>query len=38
MLKNPTASRTRALVVTAALAAAGLPLLAGGAAQQPARR
>jgi hypothetical protein len=33
MLKNPTASRTRALVVTAALAAAGLPLLAGGPAQ-----
>jgi hypothetical protein len=33
MLKNPAASRTRALVVTAALAAAGLPLLAGGAAQ-----
>jgi len=33
MLKNPTASRTRVLVVTAALAAAGLPLLAGGPAQ-----
>jgi hypothetical protein len=33
MLKNPTGARTRVLVVTAALAAAGLPLLAGGTAQ-----
>lgn len=33
MLKNPTSSRTHVLVVTAALAAAGLPLLAGGPAQ-----
>ena len=33
MLKHPTTSRTRVLVVTAALAAAGLPLLAGGPAQ-----
>ena len=33
MLKHPTASRTRVLVVTAALAAAGLPLLVGGPAQ-----
>jgi Bacterial Ig-like domain (group 3) len=33
MLKHPTTSRTRVLVVTAALATAGLPLLAGGPAQ-----
>jgi len=33
MLKHPTTSSTRVLVVTAALAAAGLPLLAGGSAQ-----
>ncbi len=33
MLKHPTAPRTRVLVATAALAAAGLPLLAGGPAQ-----
>src|SRR6476620_6956879 len=33
MLKHPTTSSTRVLVVTAALAAAGLPLLGGGPAQ-----